>query len=71
MLNTDRPDLRFFARKFLQTYASEYIQPDRACKIWRNFCSSPLGESLNIIEKIQDQALLVDTSFVPETARGR
>ena len=62
MLNTGRSDLRFFARKSLQTRLG--VRPTGSCKMRRILFSSPQGKCLNIVEKTEGMSM-VDASFAP------
>ena len=62
MLNTGRSDVRFFARKILQTCLG--VPPTGSCEMRRILVSPPLGKILNTIEKNEGLSL-VDTSFAP------
>ena len=70
MLNTGRSDLRFFARKNLQTR----LGVDRAKNAAQFFFSPPLGKSVNIVEKIESPchwSIRISLLLISETARGR
>ena len=63
LLNIRRSDLRFFARKILQTCLG--VPPTGSCKMRRKKnISPPINKGPTIIEKFEGLSL-IDTSFVP------